>query len=805
MPIDLVTLCREITPQRTAILFGAGSSVPSGGIVGSALAKQICEKFGLEYDSSLSLAEIGTLAELKVGRRDLISLVQKMYDGLRPTRGLLNLPLYDWKDIFTTNYDDLIEQVYAITRKDLPVYSSNFDFNDDASSSLTSLFKLHGTLQNDRAFGHRSSMVLTTDDYELASEYRELIFDRLLHETSRHNVLVIGHSLADPDLNAILAEAARRKKSAGASGKLYALIYSQDHNRATLLEQRGYSVCFAGLDEFFAALHQEGPAARIVHVDPGDILGHAPHLRASTIDVNHAIDHQAPNVQSVFNGAAATYGDIRGDLAFKRDQAITVENQLVAQDKAVAYILGPAGFGKTSLCRLVLTALARRGFLCWEHMSDYKLDALGWVAIARRCQSEKVKAVLFVDDAHMNIRAMDGIVEAVAAMDNSYFRLLLTSTPAHWHPRSKTPSLYKIGVMHQMHRLSLSEINSLLDLFERKHEIAALVEASFAGFTRQEKLRRLVARCRADMFVCMKNIFSFELLDDIILRDYATIQSDLQDVYRTVAAMEASNIRVHRQLVIRTLGIEAHMVQQVLDRLTGIITESDVDVANGIYAWHGRHQVISEIILKHKYSGQDELYKLYELVVDNINPSYEIERLTVNELCDIQYGIGRLQDRQRQNYLFRKLISVAPSQRPPRHRLIYNLIKSSEFEPAANEIRIYEKELRVDAPIIRYKAMLFVERARMVEGIMAEDRVAILRDAAHLIDRAMERYFADRGLHSIACEIGLEVAKLSGNWEIHDAAVERLRRAEAEYQDPQMTRLLSKVQTRAEDVYDPEE
>ncbi len=185
MPIDLRVLCRDLTTAKTAILFGAGSSIPSGGLDGAALAERICTNFHVTYDPTLSLADTATLVEINRARRDLINFLRKTLLPLRPTAGLLNLPLYDWKDIFTTNFDTLIEQTYSRISKPLRVYSSNFDFDDDDSSPGTSLFKIHGTVEKDRSLGHISSLVLTAEDYDLATEYRELLLDRFLHETSR--------------------------------------------------------------------------------------------------------------------------------------------------------------------------------------------------------------------------------------------------------------------------------------------------------------------------------------------------------------------------------------------------------------------------------------------------------------------------------------------------------------------------------------------------------------------------------------------------------------------------------------------
>ncbi len=797
MPIDLKTLARAIRPEKTSILLGAGSSKPSGAPSGAELAAALCKEFNLDFDPSLSLSEVATLVEINRDRKSLAKFVSNTFKELRPTAGLLNLPSFQWANVFTTNFDDLIEQAYKRGGKALDVFSSNFDFNEDHQPASQSLFKIHGTMLQDRGLGHASSMVLTTADYDSAQAFREIVFDHLLRETSRTDVLIIGHSLADHDLNIVLEEAIRRKRVSGASGKLYALSYTKDVNRATLLEARGFSIAFGGIDDFLVELQATAPALQLVFADNGDLLDHAPVLRPVTIDVRHSMDHQKPDVLRLFSGGDATYGDIASELTFARDVVQHAETQLTSTDKLVAYFLGAAGLGKTSAARQLLASLHQRGFSCWEHKLDHVLDSESWIKIAKHCEVNNVDAALFVDEAHLHLRALDRIVDHLHANKCTRLRLVLASTPGQWNPRAKSPSLFRIGVEHPLKRLSRAEIDSLLDLFDRKKEVATLVEASFSGFARNEKLRRLQERCRADTFVCMKNIFAIDKLDDIILRDFAALDADLQEIYRTIAAMEASNIRVHRQLVIRVVGIHADSVEGVLNRLTGTISEQDIDVREGIYVWRGRHRVISDLILHYKFHEQDELFALYERVIENINPSYELERFTINELCDPQLGIGRINDVQRQNHLYRKMISAAPAQRPPRHRLIRNLIQSGEFDAAGNEIRIFEKELRRDAPILRYKAQLRVERAKKVSGILPVDRAAILSEAIGIVSSALDTFGGDRALHKLHGEIGLDILRLNGKWDAFDAAMARLQAACDEYLDPELVRVFANLKTRA--------
>jgi len=273
-------------------------------------------------------------------------------------------------------------------------------------------------------------------------------------------------------------------------------------------------------------------------------------------------------------------------------------------------------------------------------------------------------------------------------------RLLLTSTRNHWGPRIKTPNIYVFGSEFSLSQLSDQEIDRLLTLVQTVAPLRTLVEAGFGGFSRYEQRRRLIDRCEADMFVCLKNIFASEKFDDIILREYAGLGTLEQEIYRSVAAMEHAGIRVHRQLVIRLLGIPANNVASSLAGLDEIISEYDVNAREGIYGWRVRHHVIAGIVAKYKFGDIARIVDLFTKVIDQISPTYDIEIRTIRELCNIESGLAVIPDKHIQNNLLRAMMSIAPGERVPRHRLIRNLIDMGEFEKAESEIRILKRTLR---------------------------------------------------------------------------------------------------------------
>lgn len=162
------------------------------------------------------------------------------------------------------------------------------------------------------------------------------------------------------------------------------------------------------------------------------------------------------------------------------------------------------------------------------------------------------------------------------------------------------------------------------------------------------------------MFVCLKNIFANDSFDDIVLREYADLEENLREIYRYVSAMENAGVRVHRQLILRLLGIEANSIQGILDNLTDIVSEYNIYAPSGIYGWRTRHSVIAGLVTKYKFPDLDRTIALFDAVIDNISPTYDIEIRSLRELCNVETGIARIPDKNVQTLADLVLI-IAPA------------------------------------------------------------------------------------------------------------------------------------------------
>lgn len=794
MPTSIETLISELLPERTILLFGSGSSLPSGAPSVKTLIEKLSSRFKVE-DHGYSLSEIGSIIEQKTGsRKALIEEIRSQFIGLTPTGGILNLPHFNWRSLYTTNYDHLIEDAYAKAGAKINSYTTDFDFSQSETAGVQKLFKLHGTIEKDISDGYVGRMILTEADYDLTDDYRRSLYDRLKGDLAGGHLIVIGHSLADPHIKDITNRAAQINLQAGGVGRISLLLYTEDLSRAGLFESRNIQVTFGGIDEFFAAMARSNSAKPMIDRVVGDRLAKAAGLRPLTVDVRHQLDSQAPDPKAMFSGSPASYSDVASGLTFDRLVRNAVSTDILERGASYAVLLGTSGLGKTTAARQIVHELLSHGYEAWEHKRDTTFEASWWLKVAESLKADGQSGVLFVDDAHEHLHELNKLIDDITFREIESLSILLTSSKHQWGPRVKSPAIYRFGKEYPIGKLHSAEIDRLLNLVENEPRLSVLISDGFSGFNRHERRRRLVQRCESETFVCLKNIFASESFDNIILAEFSALEEPLQDIYRIVAAMENAGVHVHRQLVVRLLGISANKISAVLDNLEEIISEYPINERENVYGWRGRHPVIVGIIAKYKYNDMEKIVRMFDQVIDATSPAYDIECRSLREMCNLETGISRIPDKAVQNRLLRKMMSIAPGERVPRHRLIKNLLDEGDFAKVETEIRIFGKDFKRDGPITRYKINLIVARATRSSGLMLEDRLTILEDARSVAAAATESFKNHKGIMRAYCEVGIEIYRLSGSLVCFDEAMTKLKMAEARLGDPDISRIIRSLE-----------
>ena len=623
MPIPIEDLVGAINPKNTTLLLGAGSSIPSGAPSAADLASAIIAEIKNPDLTEATLIDAAGIFELKFGRRALVDLVAGKLVHIKPAGGILNLPRFEWQSIYTTNYDTLIEQSYRRASKEISIIRGNADFRE-GTSSATPLLKIHGCITQDISLGSQYRLVLTEVDYAEHEKYREIMFERLSYDMMKNDVVIIGHSLSDEGIRDTVNRTINIKAKRGAPGKVYMLIYVRNIDRAMLLEQRGLKVAFGALDEFVDKLWVRAPNIVPVATSDDDPITAAAQLQTRLVDVAHAAT-LIPDPFRMFNGRAASHADVAANLCFERTLANRIRDEIDEGRYRIVSVIGPAGVGKTTLCRLICDGLRKRGFFAWEHKYDAYFEAKDWILVAEKLKRIGSPGVLFVDECHREMRQLNLLCDYIGSNVSCPLHIVVCSPSAQWRPRVKSKYYFApgIGSSFWIDHLDQSEIHGLLGLVDSNSTIRSMVRDAFLRQPYQRRYEQLRNRCSADMFVCLKNIFATEKIDDILLREYADMAEPLQDVYRHVAAMESLNVKAHRQLILRCTSVSAGSVFALLEDLKGIIEEYDINESMGLYGWETRHLVIAQLIAGYKFSDQAELEQLIGRVIENLNPAID--------------------------------------------------------------------------------------------------------------------------------------------------------------------------------------
>jgi hypothetical protein len=183
-------------------LWRSGSQAPNGG----ALAIELADQFKIsDAGPSPELPKVSQIVELRKGRTELETYLKKRLSDLEPDDAFRWISTMRWRAIFTTNYDNGIERVYALRadppQTPVPIASASELVSFDRRFQVP-LYYLHG-----RLFGPaKPHIIITETDYAEFRKQRRMMFELLKQEFATSTFLYVGYSNQDPNWKMILEE-----------------------------------------------------------------------------------------------------------------------------------------------------------------------------------------------------------------------------------------------------------------------------------------------------------------------------------------------------------------------------------------------------------------------------------------------------------------------------------------------------------------------------------------------------------------------------------------------------------------------
>lgn len=184
-----------------AAFVGAGVSVGAGYPSWRELLREIGEELGVDSGDVQDLAALAQWSVAKAAGRGRVNQVLREHIApVRPIPAALEtvarLPI---RELWTTNYDRLIERAFEAIGRPIDAVSAEADLGVRRRPGAARLYKMHGTIE------HLQDIVLSTDDYEMYRRKRGGFLPLLQAHLTSSSVLFLGLSFTDPNLRHVLS------------------------------------------------------------------------------------------------------------------------------------------------------------------------------------------------------------------------------------------------------------------------------------------------------------------------------------------------------------------------------------------------------------------------------------------------------------------------------------------------------------------------------------------------------------------------------------------------------------------------
>lgn len=497
---------------HAGLVVGAGASVSSGAPLTADLVNRIRSEFPKASHSPNS--DLFSVCDSVVhhrlyGASDLHRFVRCQFDTLSPSNDYKQLPRIPWRVLFTTNYDDLIEQTYTTPGRvqSLQVRHLGAGAATVPREGHLLLFYLMGSIRGDLRSG--SSPILTWDDFLETEPHRRPVLDlfkSLLLEGGK--IIYVGYSFTDFVLARVLERAIReigvRNQPHG-----YAILYDEPDNHSPMY-QKLMSLKVQPVHGTFEDLCDV-----VRHIaDAGDESRHTPTpARGRTLTLSSGdvtlTDRVASVIEESFTILSNELTEERtGDQQAGRDQVIAfldgrdvgwlpyrrnwgfrrpalegvfhyVSEKSATRDPAsnqVVLVHGPAGLGKSVMARQLAFALYRETGLPvlfakknWTARPDVKLINRFCIEVEDRLDDirDLPTVIVIVDEAELLDRGLPfratrflrgqgrPVLFVLFARTNEYFRTHLSE--------SGEPKYQPHHDIEVSERLTKDEITALIE------------------------------------------------------------------------------------------------------------------------------------------------------------------------------------------------------------------------------------------------------------------------------------------------------------------------------------------------------
>ncbi|UEX78761.1 P-loop NTPase [Spiribacter halobius] len=588
------------------------------------------------------LPYIADLATSTAGLYEVQDFIADRLAGIQPATFHHLLPQFPWRALFTTNYDQLIEDTYRSASHALqqchPIISNDDPLDKvNRDNHQVPLVKLHGCISRKR--DKNLPFILSVDQYNDYDTNRDRLF-KFLYEIGFENTFVfVGHSLQDPDIRHIIQ---RIDKNIPEGRPRYYLLKP----RVTPTERdfwatKRITALDLTFEDFLTCLDQSitgsertltlaRPATshpiqrRFVTAVPvrGDMMSFL------TSDVDHICTSLATtdgSPRSFYSGANQGWYPVSQGLDANRtltrkllSGVITIADAERSNPVELHVIRGEAGSGKTVLLRR----------LAWETGTTYDRLALfvndpatpAFDHLLELHTLTRERIFLFWDNASDNIAPLLKTIRQ-AKKKRLPITIITCERYSEWNTRCQDLESV-VSAKHNLAYLGPHEIEALVTLLETYDCLGPALQ----GLPHGEIVDRFHNAFDRQILVALHEVTMGESFEDIIEDEYSSLTPDLaKQLYRTICCLNRLRVPVRAGLIARVFGITfTDFAERFFRPLQKVVLTSQREGRDAQYV--SRHPEIAEIVFQRAFQTEEDRYHEYVRILQALNISFASDR-----------------------------------------------------------------------------------------------------------------------------------------------------------------------------------
>ncbi|ANB03667.1 hypothetical protein ECTOBSL9_0939 [Ectothiorhodospira sp. BSL-9] len=646
--LDAVKKGKAIPIFGAGILHGAHFPTGKSPLLGEDLKILLSDHFLSGDHKNTSLAFV---AELAVSQSDLFTLqrfVADQFSDIKPATFHCDLTRFNWRALFTTNYDLLIEESYKASGNPLqrcqPILS-NFDPLDEIrrTDDRVPLYKLHGCVTRIRDVS--LPLILNIEQYNDYLTNRDRLFTELFELAHENTLIFVGHSLQDADIREIIK---RVDRTIGQGRPQYYLIKpGVKISEVNLWAQKRIRALNGTLEDFVTALLDQVPEphrALSFSTTPDTHPIQSKFCTHNTLseDILSFLTNDVQFIeQTLLTGTGTPQEFYRGHgqgwypISENLDAPRTICRKLLADaiviaeanrtDSADLFVIkGEAGSGKSVLLRrLAWDAGIHKSRICFYVSGLSSIDPERLEELHANIQE---RLFIFVDNAAQCICTINRLIK-FARIRSLPITIITAERYTEWNDRCSTLDEL-VTAQYKLPYLGPDEIDALVTRLEKYD---CLGEA-LLPLTHKERVQRFQDAFGRQLLVALHEVTMGRPFEDIIYDEYRSIRSDrARSLYRTVCILNRHRVPVRAGLIHRVFDIDWNDFQsQFLKPLEKVVIASGHGERDLHYA--ARHPEIADIVFQRAYDSVQDRYHEYVRVLSLLNISYQSDRTSFRSM-----------------------------------------------------------------------------------------------------------------------------------------------------------------------------